>query len=311
MWPETAASNQSAWDVSDAWMRRKRLSPNVRDYHSLHWLMYAYLQQGRYRKADELLALMKKSMTESTYDNKLRPGYYENNHANMAAAFIVETERWELAATLFANPPSTTNSSGAVTTGSHGAHGTQAATGESMTVRSSSASQQLPVFIRALSSLYLKSPLPNSELTPTGRDAMSKNAGFTIKELQIAGLSASLKGNHYQAIELMNRAVKIEEGMAPPSGPPSLIKPTHELFGEILLRAGKPKEAAEQFKIALLRQPNRARSLLGAARAAKASGDQKTAASFYAKLVEQWQLADNDLAELREGRDFLKQVAAN
>jgi hypothetical protein len=29
---------------------------------------------------------------------------------------------------------------------------------------------------------------------------------------------------------------------------PSLIKPTHELFGEILLRAGKPVEAAEQFK---------------------------------------------------------------
>ena len=34
---------------------------------------------------------MKKVMSESTYDNKLRPGYYENNWANMAAAFIVET----------------------------------------------------------------------------------------------------------------------------------------------------------------------------------------------------------------------------
>ena len=30
---------------------------------------------------------MKKVMSESTYDNKLRPGYYENNYANMAAAF--------------------------------------------------------------------------------------------------------------------------------------------------------------------------------------------------------------------------------
>ena len=39
-----------------------------------------------------------------------------------------------------------------------------------------------------------------------------------------------------------------------------LIKPTHELFGEILLRAGKPQEAAAQFRTALLRQPNRARS---------------------------------------------------
>ena len=37
---------------------------------------------------------MKKVMSESTYDNKLRPGHYQNNYANMAAALIVETEGW-------------------------------------------------------------------------------------------------------------------------------------------------------------------------------------------------------------------------
>jgi tetratricopeptide (TPR) repeat protein len=91
MWPEAAASNESAWESSDNWMKRKKLSLNVRDYHSLHWLLYAYLQQGRYSKAEQLLKLMKQVMSESTYDNKLRPDYYENNYANMAAAFIVET----------------------------------------------------------------------------------------------------------------------------------------------------------------------------------------------------------------------------
>src|SRR6185295_12364119 len=101
MWPEAAASNEAAWESSDAWMKRKNLSVNVRDYHSLHWLLYAYLQQGRYDEAEELLALMKKTMSESSYDNKLRPNYYENNYANMAAALVVETERWELAPTLF------------------------------------------------------------------------------------------------------------------------------------------------------------------------------------------------------------------
>jgi predicted Zn-dependent protease len=55
--------------------------------------------------------------------------------------------------------------------------------------------------------------------------------------------------------------------MSAPSGPPGLIKPSHELFGEILLRAGKPAEALDQFKIALQRQPNRARSLLGVSQA--------------------------------------------
>src|SRR5262245_36503000 len=121
MWPEAAASNESAWESSDAWMKRKKLSVNVRDYHSLHWLLYAYLQQGRYKKAEELLALMNKVMSESTYDNKLRPGYYENNYANMAAAFIVETERWNLAKELFPeNKPASTSEQ--AMSGSHGSH---------------------------------------------------------------------------------------------------------------------------------------------------------------------------------------------
>src|SRR6185503_8024027 len=72
MWPEAAASNESAWEASDAWMKRKKLSVNVRDYHSLHWLLYVYLQEGRYKDAEQLLNLMKKVLAESSYDNKLR-----------------------------------------------------------------------------------------------------------------------------------------------------------------------------------------------------------------------------------------------
>src|SRR6185436_7513847 len=75
MWPEAAASNESAWESSDAWMKRKHLSVNVRDYHSLHWLLYVYLQQGRYDDAETLLTLQRKVMSATVYDNKLRPGY--------------------------------------------------------------------------------------------------------------------------------------------------------------------------------------------------------------------------------------------
>jgi tetratricopeptide (TPR) repeat protein len=117
-----------------------------------------------------------------------------------------------------------------------------------------------------------------------------------------------MKHDHAKAIELMKKATLLEEAMGPPTGPPMLIKPSHELFGEILLRAGKPEEAAIQFRTALLRQPNRARSLLGAARAAAQSGDQNGAAAAYAKLQDQWQQADDSLPELREARDYLKQA---
>ena len=285
MWPEAAASNESAWESSDAWMKRKKLSLSVRDYHSLHWLLYAYLQQGRYQKAEELLALMKKVMSESTYDNKLRPGYYESNWAGMAAAFIVETESWNRAGELFPETKPNTEQTG--TNGKHGAsHGA--------TVRSSMASKNLPIFVRGLSSAINGSA---SALQPMG----------SVNELEVQALAASMKKDHARAIGLMKKAIALEERMAPPSGPPSLIKPSHELFGEILLRAGKPKEAVEKFQVALKRQPNRARSLLGLARAAAQSGDTATAKTTYTKLLDQWNQADSNLPELREARDYVNQ----
>jgi tetratricopeptide (TPR) repeat protein len=307
MWPEAAASNEAAWESSDAWMKRRNLSVNVRDYHSLHWLLYVYLQQGRYHKAEELLTLMKKTMSESTYDNKLRPGYYENNWANMAAAFVVDTERWELARSLFPSSSISPEQS-AMTT--HGGHGAPQPTSGAMTVRSSNSGQRLPTLIRGLATAHGISFNENPGRIQQEVSSVT-NTTPSIGELEVTALTASLKNNHDQAIEIMKRAIAAEEQLAPPSGPPALVKPTHELFGEILLRAGKPNEAAEQFDKALLRQPNRARSLLGAARAAAQKGDQQSTRAFYAKLAEQWQQADKDLAELREVQDYLKQARSS
>src|SRR5688572_8081343 len=304
MWPEAAASNQSAWEASDNWMRRKKLSPNVRDYHSLHWLMYAQLQQGQYRQAEELLALMKKTMSESTYDNKLRPGYYENNYANMAAAFVIETERWDLAATIF---PATSPSSPAPAASGHGAHGSSAPSDGPMTVRYSNIGQRLPIYTQNLAAA-LKGSMKTAPGIPDVNVDSPGNAANVIGELQVAAAFASMNGEHDNAIGFGREAVRREEKKGPPSGPPSLVKPSHELLGEILLRAGKTNEAAEQFRIALLRQPNRARSLLGIARAAAKMGDQRGAISAYARLSEQWRNADKEIPELLEAQNFLKQA---
>ena len=302
MWPEAASSNESAWEVSDSWMKRKNLPASVRDYHSLHWLLYVYLQQGRYSKAEELLNLMKKTMSETTYQNKLRPGYYENNYANMAAAFVVETERWNLASKLF--PDSLPAGEGAAVA-PHGAHGGGSANG--ITVRTGSSSQRLPVFVRALATAFDGATAAHGSMIKAG--TMSANTeSKTIGELEVDAVSASVKGDHERAATLMGQAIKREEELGPPSGPPEVIKPAHELFGEILLRAGKPEAAAEQFEVSLLRQPNRARSLLGKARAAAKLGDRITAASTYRQFLEQWQQADQGLPELLEAQDYLKKV---
>ena len=75
-------------------------------------------------------------------------------------------------------------------------------------------------------------------------------------------------------------------------GPPAVIKPSHELFGEMLLEVGMPREAHAEFNRALELAPKRAHSLLGLARAAKAMGDSVGAAKGYTDLLAVWHRAD-------------------
>ena len=66
--------------------------------------------------------------------------------------------------------------------------------------------------------------------------------------------------------------------MAAPSGPPEPIKPAYELYGEMLMDAGRAKEAAQAFEQALLRTPKRTPSVKGLERATAASAAPTTRA---------------------------------
>ena len=299
MWPEAAASNESAWAVSDAWVKRKGLPPSARDYHSLHWLEYVYMQQGRYAKAEELLSMKRSDVEKSK--NDVGVGRYNEE---MAAAFVVETERWELVTKLFGSGGGSGDSMAG-----HAMHGGPAG-------GRGRRSEMLPILVRGLAAAKATSPDAEKSIAQLqsirkqlsdGGDAYAAKSA-EIMELEIGAATAAAKSNYSEAADLMKRATSIEEEMSPPSGPPGLIKPSHELFGEILLAAKRPKEAAQQFEKSLLRQPNRARSLLGAARAAAAAGDAKAALEAYSKVLKQWNQADANLPERREALDYLKQA---
>jgi tetratricopeptide (TPR) repeat protein len=125
----------------------------------------------------------------------------------------------------------------------------------------------------------------------------------------IPAAAHATKGDFGGAIKIMEKAAAIVDSLPPP-GPPPLVKPVHELFGEILLNSGRADKAAERFAISLSRHPNRARSLLGAARAFAHIGDAQRAAKFYAQLAQQWRQASAELPELREARNYTKQADA-
>ncbi len=294
MWPEAAASNEAGWGASVAWVKRQGLHLGLRDYHSLYWLQYVYLQQGRYKQAEELLALKRKDMREADHQQKGKPFGHKGDVGRyfdeMAATYVVETQRWEAAAQLF----------------------------ERAAPKDDGKTRALPAYIRGL--VAAQRGLPEAEtafaelqaLCKQGKDADQTRRAkpSEVKELQVAAVARAAKVAYDDAIALMKTAVELEEKEKPPSGPPDMIKPSHELFGEILLRAGRPHEAAQQFATSLVRHPKRARSLLGAARAAAQSGDRPSAMTAYSKLLEVWAQADADLPELREAREYVTQAAA-
>ncbi|GJL79008.1 MAG: hypothetical protein NPINA01_19970 [Nitrospinaceae bacterium] len=288
MWPEAAASNEAGWQTSVDWVKRSGLPRGKRDYHSLQWLHYAYLQQGRYQKADAIFKLKLEDMRAAgggdadSKTNRRTGKYYER----MAGASVFERERWELAEALA--EPSGWNLKGHF--------------------------QASLLFIRGFATAMLgkgdaASHLKNLQAIRSQGikgNFFERPEQLDIWALEIRAVMAASKKDYQNAIDLMKKATAIEEALPAPSGPPRIIKPTFELSGEILLRAGKPKDAQLQFATSLLRHPNRARSLLGAARSAAGSGDRPQAVRHYSKFLTIWAEADPALPELAEAREYLQ-----
>jgi len=105
---------------------------------------------------------------------------------------------------------------------------------------------------------------------------------------ELKALIALANKQNDEAVNELQDAVAIEESMRPPNGAADPVKPSHELLGEVLLQLGKPAEAAKAFDTSLLRMPNRARSLMGSARAHAAAGHREIAAERIAVLNSFW-----------------------
>jgi tetratricopeptide (TPR) repeat protein len=306
MWPEAAASNEASWHASTQWVQNHHLPVSERDYHSLHWWLYTVLQQGRYQQADGLLTLMRQSLPAFPADDQRMRTYGAYINAGMAAAFVVETECWGAAAQLLASLPTP--------------EGTTPAPSGTNPYQAFAALTQTP----ALFARGLAAAMQGVATAPQSTDALRAMRGQlpgtgevfgmpmgTILEIQafeIAAAASAAQGHLDDAIATMQQATALEEKMPPPPGPPPVIKPAHELFGEILLRAERPAEAAPQFAMALYRHPNRARALLGVAHAADRRGDRAGAVSAYTQFLQQWQQSDAPLPELREAREYLQQA---
>jgi len=314
MWPEAAASNEVAWAASESWVQRKQASPTLKDYHNYHWLLYAYLQQGRYDNAGKIVRGFQAMRNDIP---PLALHYFDES----LAAFVIDTRAWTQADQLFprkepvvergrdsgpseAKSPPVTNPKPAV----------ELCSGTSLeTNRSASSRATVPAFILAYAAAERGSPDAEERLAALRAAATDAQNNvpkhWRVRLLEITAILQARAEAFGPALDALRQASALEEEFGKPPGPPTSYKPSHELMGEILLRARRPAEAIATFRVSLSRHPNRALSLLGLARAYSASGDVPAAKESYAQFLRTWAKADTDRPELREARDYLAKPA--
>jgi tetratricopeptide (TPR) repeat protein len=268
MWKEAAASDEAAFAVTDAWVRRTGRSLADRDYHPQTWLVYEYLQLGRFADAKRALKPFQESITQE------RNPSLENELATLRAYYIIESGRWTEAASqrAFANID------------------------ELFAIAFSAVKRR--DLDRAEAARVVFEKIAASDQNTDRREMGA------IMERQIAGLIAIADGHQNEGVTALRTAVELEGRLPRPVGRPHPIKPSPELLGEILLDLGRAREARTYFDQALWRAANRSRSVLGLARAASQLGETSDAQRYYRQFLANWQKADAGLAELKEARAY-------
>jgi tetratricopeptide (TPR) repeat protein len=125
------------------------------------------------------------------------------------------------------------------------------------------------------------------------------------QRLGAAGVLAHARGDDQKAVELARAAADFEATMDKHPATPAAVLPARELLADLLLELNRPGEALAEYKEVLRTEPNRFRSLVGKARAAKLSGDAATAHDAYKKLVTLAKPSTPERPELAEAKAYL------
>jgi tetratricopeptide (TPR) repeat protein len=245
MWDDVVASNVVAYKAAVDLAEKMNLPRGREDFHTLAWLQYAYLQQGKFEDAQKCVDMAKAVADRNMENPRIRDGY-----ASMKARQVVETGQWERLAL----------SSAPVRDGGAPGYDGSAAY----------------VFAAGVSAAQLGDPaaanLALTKLTAMRTQAESGSNAyrakpFAIMEKELGAVIAHTQKDLAAAERQIKEAIDIERTLEAPSGPPEPIKPSFELYGMLLTEQGRLKDAAAQFEQSLARMPNRRAAVQGLQRA--------------------------------------------
>jgi tetratricopeptide (TPR) repeat protein len=251
--------------------------------HAIEYVVYAYLQQGQDEEAAAQLTRMRETAN-------LEPTFKTAFHlASTSARYALERRAWREAVALTPRDP------------------------PSLAWDRFAWPEAVTWFARGLGAVHEGNAeqaraavdrLDTLESSARGGGEVLFAQNIRILRLTVGAWLAHLEGREDSSVALMRQAAELEVATPKHAVTPGPTLPAHELLGDLLLAQERPAEALVAYRRSLESYPKRFNSLLGAARAARASGDDTAARTFYRELIA---VAGNgSRAEpIREARTFV------
>lgn len=251
--------------------------------HAVEYLVYAYLQQGADTRAAAQLERLRGTP-------RLEPSFKTAFHLSSThARFVLERQAWAEAALIeprepanlawdrFAWPEAIARFARAL-----GA------------VRSGHADEAAPTIAR----------LQELEAKMTTANEMLFSRSIAVLRLELDAWRKHAEGRRDESVATLREAAELETHTPKHAVTPGPTIPAHELLGDLLMEQKRHGEALTAYTRALELHPRRFNGLLGAARAALASGDKVVARRFYLQLIDVTD-ATSTRRGLAEARDFV------
>ena len=273
LWQDSILSNIAS-SASAAHASEMHTAESHYQTHAMDFLNYSYLQSGQQAKALEVIQHMD-HLVGASEEAKA------DHRAYLQARTLLELHQWKEAAKLQASVGSNRWQDATPWARAIGA----ARTGDVATAESA---------------------VKDLTKTVAERESRERKGGYTITPGKAADLSEAeawlgfAQGKTEQALEELKSAAERQEK----TGGESVVIPAREMLADMQMELKQPSAALAEYRIVLKNAPNRFDALLGAGRAAQATGDSSGAQSYFAKLTELCP-AGADRPELAEAKTIL------
>jgi len=281
-WPEVIEWNRKSADAALDHPVGDRVS--FHHVHALDYMLYGHLQRG---DDEQAAAVLDEAWAAGTYQDDFISAYHL---AVMPARMAVERRDWDAAARIEPGVPDYLSWDGYLWP------------------------RAISHFARGLGGVHTNDfdKAREAESTMAELERQAQEAGerafaayIGIDRRILAGWIAHEEGDAEGAVRHMKEAADLEDSVQKHPVSPGSLLPPREALGDLLMEQERHAEARRAYEASLEVWPGRYNSLLGAARAARAAGDDQGARAHYQALMDVVEDARRDRPGVQEAASML------